>query len=78
MMSVLDCSSDEPGGAEGMWATWQNSWNKWQKLSLLASPREHVLALVRQLCPIKVWLEFQLLLDVGITAVDNSIFSKCA
>lgn len=37
MSSVLDCSSDELGGAEGMWVTWQNSWNKWQKLSLLLS-----------------------------------------
>lgn len=37
MMSMLDCSSDELGGAKGMWVTWQNSWNKWQKLSLLLS-----------------------------------------
>jgi len=64
-MSMLDCGLAEPGGAEGMWATWQNSWNKWQKLSLLAC------------CPIKVQPEFQLLVDAGITAVDNSIFSKC-
>lgn len=28
------------------------------------------------LCPIKIWLEFQLLMDVGITVVDSNIFQN--
>lgn len=76
MMSMLEYSSDELGGAGDTRATWQNSWKKQQEFSLLASLKEHALALVCQLCPIKVCLEFQLLLDVGITTVNN-FFKIC-
>lgn len=46
------------------------------KVVLVTHLREHVLALVHQLCPIKIWLEFQLLMDVVITAVDSKSFQN--
>lgn len=46
------------------------------KVILVTHLREHVLAFFHQLCPIKIWLEFQLLMDVGITVVDSNIFQN--
>lgn len=46
------------------------------KVVLVTHLREHVLVLVHQLCPIKIWLEFQLLMDVVITAVDSKSFQN--
>lgn len=69
--SMLDCSSDELGGAEGTWAAPKTAGTNGQ---VTFAPREYILPSVHQLYSIKVWLEFQLLLDVWITGADNSIF----
>lgn len=67
-----------------MWAWWiqwhvghlAEKLEKMAKVILVTHLREHVLSLVHQLCHIKIWLEFQLLMDVGITAVYSNSFQN--
>lgn len=67
-----------------MWAWWiqwhvgdlAEKLEKMAKVILVTHLWEHVLSLVHQLCHIKIWLEFQLLMDVGITAVYSNSFQN--
>lgn len=77
-MSVLGCGSCELGGlVDPMAYGWLGRKAGKNGKSYLDHPSEGACSsLVHQLCHIKIWLEFQLLMDVGITAVYSNSFQN--